>query len=282
MPVALIDGIATRYETYGAGPPLLMFAPGGFNAVIEQWTDLGVYAKIKLLDHLPAHYTCIAYDRRECGASGGRVERVTWHDYAAQGRALLAHLGHERAAIAGGCMGVSVALAFLAAYPEATTAAILYWPVGGARYRMSSHQRFAQHLAYVQDGGLAGVVRLARNEGKHFGADPRVGPWAALLRNDASFADTYVQLDPARYAALVTGISRTNWDRDTAPGAEPEDLLRIDVPALVVPGHDPAHATSAARYLEECLPRSDYWDIPVAEQTEANVPERVLRFLAAA
>jgi hypothetical protein len=31
--------------------------------------------------------------------------------------------------------------------------------------------------------------------------------------------------------------------------------------------------------LEECLPRSDYWDIPVAEQTEATVPARVLAFL---
>ena len=58
-------------------------------------------------------------------------------------------------------------------------------------------------------------------------------------------------------------MARTLFDRDTAPGAEPEDLLRLDIPALVVPGHDAAHATSAARYLEECLPRSDYWDVPV-------------------
>lgn len=280
MPVALLDGIPTRYETYGSGPPLLMFSPGGFNAVVETWRDLGVYAKIKLLDHLPQHFTCIAYDRRECGGSGGRVERVTWRDYAAQGRALLAHLGHDRAHIIGGCMGVSVALAFLTAYPEATLSAILIWPVGGARYRLSAHQRVAQHLAYVAEAGLAGVVALARAEGKHFGADPRVGPWASLLRNDAAFADAYVQLDAARYATLLTGIARTNWDRDTAPGAEPEDLLRSDVPALIVPGHDPSHATSAARYLEECLARADYWDIAVADQTEANVPGRVLSFLA--
>ena len=53
------------------------------------------------------------------------------------------------------------------------------------------------------------------------------------------------------------------FDRDTAPGAEPEDLMRLDIPALIVPGHDAAHATSAARYLEECLPRAEYWDAPV-------------------
>ena len=44
------------------------------------------------------------------------------------------------------------------------------------------------------------------------------------------------------------------FDRDTSPGAEPEDLLRLDIPAFIVPGHDESHATSAARYFEECLP----------------------------
>jgi hypothetical protein len=55
--------------------------------------------------------------------------------------------------------------------------------------------------------------------------------------------------------------------------------MRVDIPALIVPGRDAAHATSAARYLEECLPRADYWDIPVAQQTEEAVPARVLAFL---
>jgi hypothetical protein len=35
MSTAVIDGIATRYEIVGSGPPLLMYAPGGFNAVVE-------------------------------------------------------------------------------------------------------------------------------------------------------------------------------------------------------------------------------------------------------
>ena len=35
MANAIIDGIATRYEVVGSGPPLLMYAPGGFNAVVE-------------------------------------------------------------------------------------------------------------------------------------------------------------------------------------------------------------------------------------------------------
>jgi hypothetical protein len=74
-------------------------------------------------------------------------------------------------------------------------------------------------------------------------------------------------------------MGRALFDRDTAPGAEPEDLLRLDVPALIIPGRDAAHATSAARYLEECLPRAGYWDVPVAEQTEEAVNARVEEFL---
>ena len=77
-------------------------------------------------------------------------------------------------------------------------------------------------------------------------------------------------------------VRRGLFDRDTAPGAEPEDLMRLDIPALIVPGRDAAHATSAARYAEECLPRADYCDIPVADQTEETVPARVLEFLARA
>jgi pimeloyl-ACP methyl ester carboxylesterase len=69
MPTASIDGIETRYEVTGSGPPLLMYAPGGFDANLEKWATQGVYARIKLLDHLPEKYTCIAFDRREPGAS---------------------------------------------------------------------------------------------------------------------------------------------------------------------------------------------------------------------
>jgi hypothetical protein len=81
------------------------------------------------------------------------------------------------------------------------------------------------------------------------------------------------------YRVAVTGMVRNLFDRDTAPGAEPEDLLKLEIPALVVPGQDASHATSAARYLEECLPRSQYWDVPVTAQTEGPSSQRVMEFL---
>ena len=279
MATAIIDGIATRYELIGSGPPLLMFSPGGFNATLETWSTLGVYAKLKPLDHLPARYTCIVFDRRECGQSGGRIERVGWGDFVAQGKGLLDHLGIAKAHLMGGCMGCCPVAAFAAAHPLATLSMILYWPVGGARYRISSHQRFAEHLGFVQSSGLVAVAALVAKDGKPFGADPRGGPWASVIKRDPGFAASFVQQDVERYKLIVAGMARTMFDRDTAPGAEPEDLLRLDIPALVVPGSDASHATSAARYLEECLPRAEYWDAPVDTQTEATAVPRLLEFL---
>jgi pimeloyl-ACP methyl ester carboxylesterase len=263
----------------GSGPPLLMYAPGGFNAVVETWSTQSVYARIKLLDHLPKHFTCIAFDRRECGQSGGRVERVTWAHYVAQGKGLLDHLGISRAFLMGGCMGCSPVAAFAVAHPERVAAMVLYWPVGGAKYRISSHARFAEHLDFVQHHTLDGVVALVGKEGKPFGAEPRGGPWASVIKRDAEFAAAYATQNVEQYKLICAGMCRSLFDRDTAPGAEPEDLLRLDIPALIVPGRDAAHATSAARYLEECLPRAEYWDIPPEQQTEANVPKRVIDFL---
>jgi pimeloyl-ACP methyl ester carboxylesterase len=279
---AIIDGITTRYEVRGDGPPLLMFSPGGFDATLEKWSTQGIYAKIKLLDHLPQHYTCILFDRRETGESGGRVERITWGHYAAQGKGLLDHLRIERAHVMGACMGVCAAAALAVAHPGILRSLVLYFPVGGARYRMQGHARFAEHLIHVQQHGLDGVVALAQSGDKSFGADPRGGPWVSVVRRDAAFRSAYVAEDLEKYKLLVTGTARTLFDRDTAPGAEPEDLMRLDVPALIVPGRDHAHAVSAARYLEECLRHSEYWDVPVEGQTEATAPARVLEFLGKA
>ena len=282
MPTAILDGIETRYEVVGDGPPLLMFSPGGFDATIEKWSSLGVYARVKPMDFLPKHYSCIVFDRRECGQSGGRVERVTWMDYVNQGLDLLDHLQVKRAHLMGGCMGCSPVAAFAVAHPERVRSMVLYWPVGGAKYRIKGHQRFAEHLAYVQQVGLEGVVSLVRKDGKAFGADPRGGPWASVIRRDARFADEYAALEPDGYKLIVAGMARGLLDRDTAPGAEPEDLLRCAVPALIVPGRDDSHATSAARYLEECLPQAQYWDAKPDAQTAETTPPRLLEFLAQA
>lgn len=282
MPTVTIDGIATAYEVVGSGPPLLMCSPGGFDAAAVKWRTLQIYRDTRILDRLAEHYSCIVYDRRESGSSGGRVEPVTWAHYVVQAKGLLDHLGIDDVCLMGGCMGCSPVLAFAVAYPATVRGIILYWPVGGAKYRIRAHERFAEHLTFVRERGLDGVVELARSTDAGFGQDPRVGPWGSVIRHDGAFADAYRGLDPTWYERISTKMVQALLDRDTSPGADPEDLFKIEAPALIVPGQDSSHATSAARYLQECLPQAEYWDVPVLEQTEATAPARVLEFLGSA
>src|SRR5205823_11799065 len=141
-------------------------SPAGFDATLEKWTTQGIYAKTRILDSLSKHYSCITFDRRECGQSGGRVEAVTWRQYADQGKGLLDHLNIKRAHLMGGCMGVCPVVAFGVAHPEMVLSMILYWPVGGAKYRINSYLRFAQHLAYVHEYGLEKTVALVKSHDK--------------------------------------------------------------------------------------------------------------------
>ena len=92
MPTANVDGIETYYETHGSGTPILMCAPGGFDATIEKWRVASAWTGIDAIQALAAEHTVILYDRRECGRSGGRVERLSWATFTAHGKALLDHL----------------------------------------------------------------------------------------------------------------------------------------------------------------------------------------------
>jgi pimeloyl-ACP methyl ester carboxylesterase len=279
MAVAVVDGIATHYEVVGSGPALLMFSPGGFDSSLESWRTVGVYPRLGLVDALSERYSCVLFDRRESGQSGGRVERISWSSYVAQAAGLLDHLQIERAHVMGGCVGCSTAVALTVAHPDRVLSMVLYSPAGGAQYRLKQHERFGQHLAYVLDRGLAGVVELARSSSGGFSKDARVGPWVGVLRSDTDFAEAYARLDLPQYVTTVTGMVRLMFDRDSVPGPEPEDILTLRVPALVVPGGDASHAPSAAHFLHECLADSELWDVPVADQTGETAPRRVLAFL---
>ena len=77
MPYAELNWINIHYEVQSTGPPLVMMAPGEFDSTIEKWATSGTWAGVKPLETLTNRYTCIAYDRRETGLSGGTMERVS-------------------------------------------------------------------------------------------------------------------------------------------------------------------------------------------------------------
>jgi hypothetical protein len=137
--------------------------------------------------------------------------------------------------------------------------------------------RFARHQRFARDSALAGVVKRA-HEGKSFWQDPEAGPWASAIVRDARFAAAFQQQDPERYFGIVAASGRSLFDRDTPPGAEPEEIMAMKVPAVIIPGDDPAHATSGARYLRELLPQPEFWPVMPPEQTPDRVRDRILAF----
>ena len=107
MPFAVLDGIKTHYMTQGSGPHLLMMAPRGFNSRIESW-DGGKWKEMDVFNALARHFTIVAYDRREAGLSGGRIEVLTWQTFAQHGKLLLEHLKVDKAWVIGPSSACSI------------------------------------------------------------------------------------------------------------------------------------------------------------------------------
>lgn len=280
MPIIDARGTPTRYEVEGQGPPLLWLSPGGFDGALDNWRSMGRYRGLRLVDELSRDHRCILFDKRESGASGGAVERLSWSCYADQALGLLDHLQLRRAHLIGGCVGCSVALEIAVRAPDRVASLVLFQPAGGPRYRLKQQERLARHAAFAREQGLSAVVEVAAQHDQGFASDPRVGPWVTLIRNDTQFAETFADRDVDGYVSLVLAMARTMFDRDTVPGPDADALLQLVVPTLVIPGADTSHAPSAAHYLHECIHGSDLWSAAPSEQS-SGAAERIASFLRA-
>jgi pimeloyl-ACP methyl ester carboxylesterase len=280
VPFATINGIRVNYLVQGAGPHLLMFAPGGFRSVISRWTAEGGKREWKEMDGLAAlsrHFTTIAYDRRESGLSGGRVEPLSWDLYVKEAKALLDLAGAKQAYILGSCMGASLALAFAVRHPDACKALLLHWPVGGYRWMMKGRTFFQRHFDFVRAHGLAGVVARAP-QGENFWLDPEIGPWGSPAAIDPEFAGELAAMDVQNYFSIAEK-SRDALFNDTMPsGATGAELMKIKTPSLILPGDDSSHAYSASLALKELMPRTELWNVMPPQQTGKNTLEEILRF----
>jgi pimeloyl-ACP methyl ester carboxylesterase len=259
-----------------------MFAPGGFRSVISRWTAQGGKREWKEMDGLAAlsrHFTCIAYDRRESGLSGGRVEPLTWDLYVKEAKALLDLAGASEAHVLGSCMGAALALAFAVRHPTACKSLLLHWPVGGYRWMMKGLTFFRRHLDFVRANGLPAVVARAR-EGENFWLDPQIGPWGSPAAIYPDFAKDLIGQDLRRYMEIAEQ-SRDTLFNDTMPsGASGAELMKIETPSFILPGNDSSHAYSASLALKELMPEATLWDLLPERQNGRNTLEEILRFTA--
>ncbi|MDH5671611.1 MAG: alpha/beta hydrolase [Myxococcales bacterium] len=127
MPYFERDGISLYYELHGEGFPVLLFAPGGMRSAIAVW-QRGAYDPMQRLSD---EFQLIAMDQRNAGQSRAPVRKGDgWQVYTEDHLALLDHLGVERCAVLGNCIGGSFGLGLIQAAPERVAAAVLQQPIG--------------------------------------------------------------------------------------------------------------------------------------------------------
>jgi len=139
MPAFERDGVSLYYEEFGAGFPVLLFAPGGMRSAIGFWHK----SPIDPTADFAGEFRVIAMDQRNAGRSRGPVSASDgWHTYTADHLALLDHLKIQRCHVMGGCIGSSYCLSIIKAAPQRIAAAILQNPIGLHENRAAFREMF--------------------------------------------------------------------------------------------------------------------------------------------
>ncbi|MET0458024.1 MAG: alpha/beta hydrolase, partial [Ilumatobacteraceae bacterium] len=107
MPIASINGGELYYEQGGDGPRLLFF--NGSGATLA--------SSAPLIDVLRQQFEVLAHDQRGLGRTSVPPGPFTMADYAADGAALLDHVGWDRCAVIGVSFGGMVAQEFAVTWP---------------------------------------------------------------------------------------------------------------------------------------------------------------------
>ncbi len=107
---------------------MLLLAPGGLRASrIETWAN----APWNPIEALADRYRVIGMDQRNTGTSFAPITAEDgWPSYAADQLALMDHLGSERFAVVGMCIGGAFIMELIAEAPERLNAAVALQPIG--------------------------------------------------------------------------------------------------------------------------------------------------------
>jgi pimeloyl-ACP methyl ester carboxylesterase len=118
------------YEEAGSGFPLMLLPGGGLNSTISFFTGNSPFNAI---EEFKGEYRCITADLRNAptGQSTGPVEvDRPWESYADDQLGLMDHLGIDKFAVMGFCIGGPFIWSLLKRAPNRVAAAVLAQPVG--------------------------------------------------------------------------------------------------------------------------------------------------------
>ena len=141
--------VRLRYETWGDGPPVLLLAPGGLrNSRVETWEQ----APWNPVEQLRDRYRVVAMDQRNAGASFAPITALDgWPSYAADQLAVMDHLGIERFALVGMCIGGAFIMQLASTVPDRVAAAVAMQPIGLDGNRDAFRDIFTEWREGIED-----------------------------------------------------------------------------------------------------------------------------------
>jgi pimeloyl-ACP methyl ester carboxylesterase len=219
------DGMI-EYAVHGQGFPVLLFAPGGLRSRMSMWVSPPNGPARPWVDWtkaLPdAGFTAIAMDQRNAGKSVAAIKaNHGWHTYGADHLALMDHLGFDRFAVLGGCIGGSFSLKAIEMAPTRVVAAVLQNPIGRHpehnHYFPHSHAEWSEEQCVARpELDVASLSSFGRNMWRGdfvFSVDrdfARVCPAPTMLLPGTDVP--HPAATSAELAALLPGVEvLTNW-----------------------------------------------------------------------
>src|ERR1043166_6859775 len=219
------------YEEAGSGFPLLLIPGGGLNSTISFFSGNSPFNAI---EEFKGQYRCITADLRNApsGQSTGPVEvDRPWESYADDQLGLMDHLGIDRFAVMGFCIGGPFIAGLLKRAPNRVAAAVLAQPVG---WRPEMRDRKYQGAFW---SGWPAQITAKRPEITMQTADQFV---TQMFETDADFLFTVTR-----------------------------DFMRnCQNPILVLPDDVPAHPLAVAMECAMLAPRAEVSIFPWKEPKE--------------
>jgi pimeloyl-ACP methyl ester carboxylesterase len=200
------NNVLIDYEVWGKGPPVLLIHGFASNARVN-WIDTGW---VKTLNQ--AGYQAITFDNRGHGRSSKPHEPqlYTAELMAEDAKRLIQHLGRAAAFVIGYSMGARIAAVLMLRHPTFVTAAVL----GGLAANLIHGLGHTEEIARILEADQP---------------DPRAGKQVLDYRKFAQQTGS----DRKALAACMRASRQEILERD---------LLRINVPVLVVAGSEDATA----------------------------------------
>jgi pimeloyl-ACP methyl ester carboxylesterase len=260
---AELDDATLAYEIVGAGPPLAWCHGLGSCRAGDR----------EVIDALAEHFTVLAYDARGHGDSPPVTDERAYNYPAlsADLRALLDHVGWDRAVLAGASMGAATAGRVAMEQPDRVVALIMARPgTGGGPASAELQMLFRLGGEAVRNGGWDAAVAFLLT----------IPEAVERLGNDSGRLETLRQEwsrhDPASIGAALIGIPASG------PLTGDVDPRWITAPSLVIPGRDMIHPTEAGEAVAAVIPGARLAEplggLPRAEETRILV-DLIRRFV---